>query len=76
MLQAAVTHLAGGAAEVTLPVGSKVSLVVSLLPEGFLSPVRFIWEKDKELPAYQPEEEAPAAVIDDQDDDDEEDLDE
>lgn len=76
MLQAAVTQLAGGAAELTLPVGAAVTFGVSILPESFLSPVRFVWDKDKELPAYQPEEEAVVEVVGDADDDDEEDHDE
>jgi hypothetical protein len=76
MLQAAVTQLAGGTTDLALPVGGNVSFVVSLLPESFLSPVRFVWAKDKELPAYQPEDEAVVEVVGDAEDDDEEDLDE
>jgi hypothetical protein len=72
MLQAAITQLAGGAAELILPVGTNGAFNVSLLPETFLSPVRFVWEKDKELPAYQPEEEAVVEVVVDADDDEEE----
>ncbi len=72
MLQAAVTQLAGGAAELILPVGANAAFDVSLLPETFLSPVRFVWEKDKELPAYHPEEEAVIEVVADADDDEEE----
>jgi hypothetical protein len=59
----------------TLPVGANAAFDVSLLPVSFLSPVRFLWEKDKEMPAYQPEEEAVDEVVDDADDE-EEDLDE
>jgi hypothetical protein len=76
MLQAAVTQLAGGGTEVILPAGANAAFGVSILPETFLSPVRFVWEKDKELPPYQPEEETIVEVVGDEDDDDEDDLDE
>ena len=77
MLQAAVTQLANGATELLLPVSVKESFALPLLPESFLSPVRFVWEKDKELPPYQPDEEQPVELaVDDDDDEDEEDLDE
>ncbi|MDZ4819882.1 MAG: toll/interleukin-1 receptor domain-containing protein [Planctomycetota bacterium] len=76
MLQAAVAQLANGANEVLLPVSTKESFALPLQPESFLSPVRFVWEKDKELPPYQPDEEQPAEAVDDDGDDDEEDLDE
>lgn len=74
MLQAAVALLSGGGSELLLPVSAKESFAVSSLPETFLSPVRFVWEKDKELPAYHPDDEAVAEVVDDADDDDEEDY--
>lgn len=76
MLQAAVAQIAGADASLLLPVGSKDAFSVSLTPESFLSPVRFVWEKDKELPAYQPDEEQPAEAVDDDDEEDEDDADE
>lgn len=77
MLQAAMAQLAGAAGSLDLPVGSNEHIDVSLVPESFLSPVRFVWEKDKQLPAYQPDDDQVVEVIgDDADEEDEEDVEE
>jgi len=77
MLQAATAQLAGTAPSLELPVSGSEHIGVSLAPESFLSPVRFVWEKDKQLPAYQPDDDNTQEVVeDDADEEDDEDVDE
>ncbi|HSI15800.1 MAG TPA: toll/interleukin-1 receptor domain-containing protein [Chthoniobacter sp.] len=76
MLLAAMSQLSGGEHHLDLPLGTGAFFRLGTMPESFISPVRFAWEKDGELPPYQPDEEPADVVVDDDDDDDEEDVDE
>lgn len=77
MLQAALAHLAAGQSTLDLDVGKDAQLKMSTKSESFISPVKFRWEKEKELPPYQPDDEtASNEVLADDDDSDEEDFDE
>lgn len=79
ILLAALSQLSGGAASLLLPVAAKEAISVAMVSERFVSPVHFVWPPDKEMPAFQTEdEETTEFVLDDADEDenDEEDLDE
>jgi hypothetical protein len=76
MLLAALSQLSGGERHLDLPLGSNAFFRLGTIPESFISPVRFLWEKEEELPPYQPDEESADVVADDDDNDDEEDIDE
>ena len=77
MLLAALSQLSGGKDHLDLPLGTGATFGLQTMPDRFLSPVRFVWEKEGELPPYQPEEEPTEIVVSDDGDDDEEgDIDE
>lgn len=76
MLQAAVTQLAGQTASLDLEVGKSATVRISKAPAGFVSPVRYRWEKDKELPPYHGDDDdtpAETEYVDDEPDEEEDD---
>lgn len=76
MLMAALSQLSNGERHLDIPLGTKAAMLLNTIPECFLSPVTFTWEKEGESPPCLPDDDQHEVVLESEDEEDEDDVDE